>query len=150
LVTQVIHDAYSDTDRERVEAEVEVEVAVEVEVEVDVKEKEKGEGKNRKSGSAKWTTRGKSRDLVGQLMMHQCSGSKPTIIRLFNINAMLAERKGQVVHGEHDAITLRRGIGPSAAGSRAADAELGEVECVAGQVRDELLRREREEAFPGH
>jgi hypothetical protein len=60
---------------------------------------------------------------------------------------VLAKCEGEIVHRQDDAVAVRAGRGATAACRRVADAQLGKVERVARQVRDELLRRKREEAL---
>jgi hypothetical protein len=60
---------------------------------------------------------------------------------------MLAKRERQIIHSEDDAVLVDASSGAPATGSCPARAELGKVEGVAREVRDELLRREGQQAL---
>lgn len=74
--------------------------------------------------------------------------AQPTVVWLFDVDAVLAEREREVVHGKNDTVAVHTGCGATASRRRAVDTELGKVEGIAREVRDELLGREGEKTFP--
>jgi hypothetical protein len=85
-----------------------------------------------------------------------------TVVWLLHVHAMLPQRQTQVIHGQHNPITILLLVSlwieipnyqayscswTSSARSCAVDSELGEVECVAREVRNEFLGGEGKEAL---
>lgn len=70
-----------------------------------------------------------------------------TVVGFLDVDPVLAEGEGQVVHRQDDPVAVDTRRRATATSSGAVDAQLGKVERVTRQVGDELLRREREEAL---
>lgn len=70
-----------------------------------------------------------------------------TVIRLLDIDAMLAKRKTQVIHRQNDAIPINPSTRTTPSGRSSIHAQLGEVVRITRQIRNKLLCRQRQKTF---